>query len=143
MNVLLVCTGNTCRSPMAEAILKKLGEARGLSLSCASAGVCAYPSSPVSEPAKAVLTKYFDIHNFEHKATPVTREALEQADLIIAMTENHSRLLIQKFGFPEKVVVIPGGVSDPFGGDTARYLQAAKEIEAGLLTLLDRGQIHD
>ncbi|MBR3838036.1 MAG: low molecular weight protein arginine phosphatase [Clostridia bacterium] len=142
MNILLVCTGNTCRSPMAEAILKKLGEARGLSLSCTSAGVCAYPSSPMSPQAKSVLEEYYDVYGFDHKATPITRDALEKADLVIAMTEDHRQLLVQKFGFHEKVVVIPGGVSDPFGGDTLRYLQAAREIEAGLLTLLEKGQIH-
>ncbi|MBR7164657.1 MAG: low molecular weight protein arginine phosphatase [Clostridia bacterium] len=143
MNILLVCTGNTCRSPMAEAILKKIGEDRGLSITCTSAGVCAYPESPMTPPAKAVLEEYYGIHGFDHKATPVTRGALEQADLVIAMTEDHRRLLIQKFGFPEKTVVIPEGVSDPFGGDTARYLRAAREIEAGLSVLADRGLIHD
>lgn len=144
MHVLFVCTGNTCRSPMAEALMKHLAEERGFqNLSSSSAGIFANPGSPLSSAAKEVLEKRFSISDFTHKATPVTQELIDQADLVVAATEDHRRLLIQKFGGEEKTVTFPEDIADPYGGFLEAYEASANAIAAGLETLIREGVIHD
>ena len=78
-----VCTGNTCRSPMAEAIMKQRGfEAK-------SAGLFAFPGEPISREAKKVLSeKGID---FDHSAQIFNMELGEWADIILTMTESHKK----------------------------------------------------
>ncbi len=143
MRILFVCTGNTCRSPMAQALMQSLSEKKGLSLFCDSAGIYAVPGSDMCRTAKDVLEKVYQISNFDHKAKRVTKEDLDSFDLIVAMTEDHERLLLQAFGVKGKTVTIPGGVGDPFGGNFTVYQKAAEQILEGLLCLVEKGVIHD
>lgn len=143
MRILFVCTGNTCRSPMALALCERLGRDRGLALSCDAAGLTAHMGSPMAENAKRVLARVFGIEDFEHRAKPVTREMIEWADLVLAVTENHRRMLVQCFGCAHKTLTLPLEVGDPFGGDEAAYERAARAILAGLEALADQGVLHD
>src|SRR5262245_24014754 len=83
--VLLVCSGNTCRSPMAEAMLRRALEAAGLKdVSVESAGTGAWEGAPASEGAYLVmLEREIDISG--HRARPLTPEMVQQADLILTM----------------------------------------------------------
>lgn len=143
MQILFVCTGNTCRSPMAQALLTKMAQEKGVLLSCDSAGVAVNPGSAFSKEAALVLKEAFDIPDFDHKAKPVTESLLKDSDLLIAMTENHRRLLTQAFGAGDKVITMPGEVGDPYGGDFATYKKAADAIYAGLELLFEKGVFHD
>ena len=142
MHVLFVCTGNTCRSPMAEALMKKIATEQNLNITCDSAGVSAFPGSPLSPMAKKVLSECFGIANFDHKAKQVTPALLAECDLAVAMTENHRLLLTQAFGAEEKAIAMPVGVGDPYGGDFATYEKAANAILTGLSKLLEKGILH-
>lgn len=91
-NVLFICTGNTCRSPMAEALLKHKGEGR---FNVKSAGVTANMGSRANANAIKVLDKRGI--SLVHRSQIVTKELNQWADTILSMTEDHKFLLLQQF----------------------------------------------
>ncbi|TCP20248.1 protein-tyrosine phosphatase [Scopulibacillus darangshiensis] len=95
-NVLFVCTGNTCRSPMAEALLKHKGSSR---YEAKSAGLFANMGSQAHPNALEALTKRGI--EFDHRSQPATVDLVEWAHLIFTMTEQHKQLLLQQF--PEAI----------------------------------------
>jgi protein-tyrosine-phosphatase/tRNA A37 threonylcarbamoyladenosine synthetase subunit TsaC/SUA5/YrdC len=146
--VLLVCTGNTCRSPMAEVMLKeklrtKFGRNQPVAnpVHVASAGISAYPGGTASPEAHQVMAvRGLDLS--EHQSQAVTEHALMHADLILTMTHGHREAILDRI--PEirgKVHVLSGGsadVSDPFGGSEAAYQACADQIDALLDLWVER-----
>ncbi|UUZ82572.1 low molecular weight protein arginine phosphatase [Paenibacillus sp. P26] len=98
--ILFVCTGNTCRSPMAEGMLRKMLTEQGFAgVEVKSAGVAAYEGSPMSDHAATVLkSKGCTVSG---QSTPLTEELIAWADLILTMTSSHKRHTIQLY--PESV----------------------------------------
>jgi protein-tyrosine-phosphatase len=140
--VLLVCTGNTCRSPMAERLLDAAAGERGWrQLAVASAGVAALPGAPASEGARRVAQAHgLDLE--AHRARPLTPQLLDGADLVLAMAPSHLAVL-EAMGGGERCALITRfaalgtgdtdpedqGVLDPFGGDDARYAATWQELQ--------------
>ncbi len=144
MHILFVCTGNTCRSPMAEALMKQMGKEKNFQhLSVDSAGLFPTLNAPMSGNAKEVLEKCFSIQKDSHLAKPLTKELLSKADLVVTATEDHRRLLIQKFGCQEKTISFPTDISDPYGGFFETYKASADAIKKGLELLMEEGLIYD
>lgn len=97
MRILFVCTGNTCRSPMAEGMMRKMAKERGLDIAVRSAGVAAAPGVPISRHAEAVLKEQGIADRF--LSTPLHAELVEWSDLILSLTEGHKRQIL--YSFPE------------------------------------------
>src|SRR5438034_1009041 len=143
--ILLVCTGNICRSPLAAALLERALVERGIEgLAVASAGTGAWDGAPVSEGAYLVgLERGLDLSG--HRARLLTRELVDGADLILTMARHH-RARVDELGGEGHVFVLgeyagregdDAEVSDPFGGDLDVYRDTCVELEALLQYVLD------
>jgi protein arginine phosphatase len=106
-NFLFICTGNTCRSPMAEAILKHVSDDK---LNVQSAGLFAVPGSPANEKAIQVLqNKSIPI---SHQSQAISKSLLEWADIVLTMTMEHKQVINQRYSsFAEKVYTLKEYVS--------------------------------
>ena len=132
MKILFVCTGNTCRSPMAEYLCRHTLEKAGKAdISCSSAGLFANTGEGISTNARLVLSE-LGIDASAHKARQLTQQMLD-ADRIYVMSDSHKALLQQAFEVQAgKVQVLRPPVSDPFGGDVACY-RACRDQLAGAI----------
>lgn len=133
--ILLVCTGNTCRSPMAEGLLRALAQERGQAVEVLSAGLCADGSPASPQAVEAMAQRGIDIAG--HVSHPVTRELCAAADVIGVMSAGHRDLLTRLFAVPtDKVVVLGGGIPDPFGGTAEDYRRTRDALEQAVRVLL-------
>ena len=133
MNVYFICTGNTCRSPMAEALFqskKKEG------MHARSAGIFAMDGGDISRNSKQLIQEAGIEYN--QLSRQIVEEDVRWADLILTMTTAHKELVMQAFPFAAdriftlKEYVRPYGsqdVSDPFGGDIHMYRKTFQELE--------------
>ncbi len=139
MKILFVCTGNTCRSPMAKVMAQALFNEAGLGIETDSAGTAVFAQCPASKNAvKAMEMQNLDLSG--HISKQITEEMPDRFDLVLTMTKGHKNSLLA-FSHSPKIFTLSeyietdADVCDPYGGDLQTYLDCARQIK-GMLELL-------
>lgn len=143
--LLFVCSGNTCRSPLAEALARRLVAARGLDVALSSAGTGAIDGAPASDGSLLVgLEREVDLSS--HRARLLTRALVDEADLVLCMATHHVER-VRDLGGDGKAFLLtdyaagrPIGraINDPFGGAFDIYRGMADDLERELARVVDR-----
>lgn len=152
MRILMVCTGNICRSAMAERILQKAIEDRGLAeIEVISAGISDEEQGNPIDPRAVQILRYQGYRTEDHSAKQVTEEMVREADLILAMTKQHAKALrriakaagiskserhkkirlYREFGTVEPM---DGNfdINDPWYGDMEDFIESLDYLEDGV-----------
>jgi len=143
IHILFVCTGNTCRSPMAEALAKKIYTEAGLDVITYSAGTSASSRHMASSQAITVMKDEEGLDIKQHKSLPISKELIVKSNLVLTMTHAHKDTVVKKYPqYANKIYTlgeyagVGEEVPDPFGGDIDCYILCAKTIKELLLLSL-------
>lgn len=144
--VCFVCTGNTCRSPMAAAWLNHIAKERNKkaandgtpTLRAISAGLYPHEGDPLSRGATAALTAS-EVESSannpwrEHRATRICESIMEKCSSVVGISGSHALALITEFPqYAGKICAMPSDISDPFGGDDEQYRLCLEDIKKGI-----------
>lgn len=137
MNIVFVCTGNTCRSPMAKGIFEKIAKEKGGShLKCDSAGVLVNNQSGATKNAVEVCRE-IDVDISNHVSKSISSIDEKNIDLFVAMTRQHGEM-IKNLGIDNEKIYVPDPeIEDPYGGDIDVYRRCRDEIETAAEILID------
>ena len=156
--ICFVCTGNTCRSPMAAAVANAMAqeqlsmlpssirELATPNIQAFSAGLYANEGDPIAsnairalEDANVPVVKGADYH--DHVAHTLTDEEAEGFDLLIGLTREHAFGLMIRFPhLAQRITVFPQDISDPYGGSLSLYRDCLEQIRQGVASLLHLGE---
>jgi protein-tyrosine-phosphatase len=145
-NILFVCTGNTCRSPLSEVLAKHALRERGWDhVRVQSAGIAAQPGGGASEQARAVAAaRGLDLES--HVTRQLGPELVAWADLILGMGPSHLFAVAELDGEFKSALITDAlgddaagaSIDDPFGGGVEEYERTAAQLEAAISALLER-----
>ena len=137
MHITFICTGNTCRSPMAEGIARGIIAEKypGKGITVSSAGLSAFNGEPASQHAIDVCReKGIDLTG--HRSRRLNPEIAEKTDIFAVMTQQH-RYFLLRLGIPDHKIRVLGDIPDPFGGSEEDYRQCRDRIYSETEKLLN------
>lgn len=145
MKILFVCSGNTCRSPMAAIVFRKEAERAGLNeIAVESAGILSWGGDPISALSSQVLREAGYDEGEAFRSSELDFENLQQWDMILAMSKSHvTALLMRRPDLMDKIRLLgsengkPVDIADPFGGALEDYEKAFDEIRKGVHALIE------
>ena len=130
MKILFVCTGNTCRSPLAQAITQRMLDDRKIDAECESAGLTCGYGEEVSENSRKIIAERGIFYT--HQSRPVTRQLLDSSDMVICMTSPHKQALMP-YVSAEKLYetkdLTGEEIDDPYGKDLQAYRDCAAKLD--------------
>lgn len=136
LKVLFVCSGNTCRSPMAEAIFNEMATKEGLDATAFSAGLYTEDGLPYSRNSVLVLEE--EGIKLSGSSKQITEKMLEEFDYIFGLTYSLGTALVSAFPeYSDKVFRFPVEVPDPFGADIVIYKRCFMKITEGIKKIID------
>ena len=151
-NIMFICTGNTCRSAMAEGLMKKMLEDRNITgINVCSAGLHASTGEYSTDEAIKVMKEDYDVNILNHQSVNVKNTKIEDMDLILCAT--HAHLTTLEYMYPEikhKIFTIKEfaygpevedkDIEDPWGYQIPVYRECAKEIYESLEKIIEKIQ---
>lgn len=150
-NILFVCTSNTCRSFLAEYLMKMLLKEADLDCDVQSAGIFAVEDDEAVEEAMDVLARLYEIDGEKHKAQPMTEELAAESDCILTMDMDLKHTLMEAYPEAEEKIYtlleyvygedgLSGlvDIEDPYRGDEEDYDRCARLIEQALRALVSK-----
>lgn len=138
MNILCVCTGNICRSPMMEFLLKQELPKHGITdAEVRSAGVHTMDDEPASAHAITVMQE-LGIDIADHRSRQLNRDIASWADVAVVLSPEHGVAMAFYYGFPpEKVLTVGNGIEDPYGRDLKSYRACRDQLIKDLPALIE------
>lgn len=152
-NILFVCTGNTCRSPMAEGIFNHfiLNEEKLEGVKASSAGISAFSGDGANPKAQKAVKDLFGIDISSHRSRTINKKDLEKADIILTMTRGHKEIILsimpnvkfktwtlKEYVLGDKNLNESMDVQDPYGMSEKEYKNCAQELKELIDELISR-----
>ncbi|MCB9758250.1 MAG: low molecular weight phosphotyrosine protein phosphatase [Alphaproteobacteria bacterium] len=143
LHLLMVCTGNICRSPMAERLAQDYARRRGRAIEVASGSVMGLDGHPAHKHAVAVL-KELGLDLSDHRSQPITRALIDEADYVLVMEYAHAAALRERFPHADERILLLGHfggrdeIADPLGSWRRRYRISRDEIKRCVEAFIDQ-----